>query len=223
MWKYVILLAVGLINGACDSTGPSNGGASPTKGALVVSIATGGIDPGQVSYVLTVDAFTSLALHRTGTAEVDVPVGHHTLRLLGVPTQCSVVPGTSLQAVISQHDTTRVQFSVTCKAPAPVTLGALRILVHRTGAIPSSARYQVWYDHYGAWDYGGGPLTELGELAPNDTLVAELPASSGSGADPYWYEFSLKGIPSNCNAYGARSNVMAGDTLDVTLTVQCPP
>src|SRR4029077_717490 len=157
----------------------------------------------------------SLALHRTGTAQVDLPTGHYTLRLLGVPPQCSVVPGTSLEAVISQHDTTRVQFSVTCEAPPAVTLGALRILVHTTGAIPSSARYQVWYEHYGAWDYGGGPLTELGELAPNDTLVVELPASPGSGADPYWYEFSLKGIPSNCNAYGARSKITAADTLDV--------
>lgn len=223
MWKHGILLAVGLTNGACDSTGPSNGSAPSTGGTLVISTATGGIDPTQDGYVLTVDSLTSLTLHSTGTAAVDLRTGHHTLRLLGVPTRCSVVPDTLLEAVISLHDTTKVQFSVTCEAPPHGTLGTVRIFAYTTSAIPGSVRYQVWYEHYGYWDYGGGPLTELGEVAPNDTLVVELPASSESGADPYWYAFSLRGIPSNCSAPDAGSTVTAGVSLDVKFTVVCQP
>jgi hypothetical protein len=67
----------------------------------------------------------------------------------------------------------------------------------------------------------------LGTIDPNGTMVAEVAASSESGADPYWYLFHLD-IPAPCGYLGPRPSSAApgftitpGDTLDVVFTVTC--
>lgn len=58
----ILLLAVGLTLAACDGTGsPPDGGVGPsTDGTLVVSTSTGGNEPDQDGYLLTVDGLDSV-------------------------------------------------------------------------------------------------------------------------------------------------------------------
>jgi hypothetical protein len=402
MWTHRILLAaVGLTLVACDDgIGPSTGSPS-TEGTLVISTSTGGDAPDQDGYLLTVDGFDSLALTPTGTTEIDLPDGQHTLQLLEVAEQCSVAPETPLEVDVPSQDTTSVAFEVSCPAtgaritttttgldidqdgyrvevdgtdrgilpsngtvltrldpgsrtitltdlapnctidgpgsrtvtieapeivsievavvctattgvigvlveasgahvngvfgatvdgaerfivgpgepayvagvsggdhvislvgpancsvetgPQSVTVivgqlirdtvevdfsvtcargtsGTVRITAPTTGPIPSSTAYQIWYESFGYWDYGG-TSTFLGVLAPNDTLVAELPVSNEfSGADPYWYHFALNGIPANCRLQDdpypyplPGFTITFGDTLDIEYPIACSP
>ena len=220
MRASTIGLAVGLALAACsDGSGPS------TEGTLVISTATGGEDPDQDGYVLRVDGLDSLSLDPTGTAEKRLPSGRHTLRLLGVAEQCSVAPGDSLEVDVPPQGTISVGFEVSC----PVIAGGpgfVRITAATTGPVPASTRYDVWYEHYGAWDYGGDWVL-LGTIDPNGTLVAEVAASTESGADPYWYLFHLA-VPGACGYLDPRPTspapgftIMPGDTLDVVFAVTC--
>ena len=80
-------------------------------------------------------------------------------------------------------DTVEVAVSVTCMLrPGPT--GTVRISALTTGPMPSSTRYHVYYAHDGYWDYAGGFWIRLGDLNPNGTLVAELPASDPGGLIP---------------------------------------
>jgi hypothetical protein len=387
----LLLLAVGLILVACaEDNGPS------TAGTLIVSTSTGGGEPDQDGYLLTVDGLDSLSLDPTGTAELGLPPGQHTLRLLGVAEHCSVVQGASLEVDVPSQGTISVTFEVSCPASAvrittttsgldidpngyrvaidgtdrgqipstgtvltrldpgsrtialtgltpncttdgpasrtvtvrdpevmpiefavvctatsgvigvvieasgssvtgtfeamldgaglflvrpggphyladvsagdhlvslvypancsaetspqsvTVTVGGLirdtvevdfsvtcelrpgpsgivRITAPTTGQMPGSTGYEVWYESFGYWDYGGTPAL-LGVLAPNDTLVAELPVSE---VIHYWYRFELKGVPANCSIgdphpYPAPGfTITYGDTLNIEFPVTC--
>ena len=65
----------------------------PSDGILAVSTSTSGDDPDPDGFQLTIDGIDSLALLPSGTAELDLSPGRHTLQLLGVADHCSVVPG----------------------------------------------------------------------------------------------------------------------------------
>ena len=58
----ILLLAVGLTLAACDDSGGPSTGSPTTDGTLVVSTSTGGDDPDQDGYLLTVDGVDSLVL-----------------------------------------------------------------------------------------------------------------------------------------------------------------
>jgi hypothetical protein len=156
--------------------------------------------------------------------------GDHVVSLVG-PANCSVeTDPQSVTVIVGQliRDTVEVDFSVTCAARG--TSGTVRITAPTTGPIPSSTRYHISHESFGYWDYGG-TSTFLGVLAPNDTLVAELPVSNEfSGADPYWYSFELRGIPANCSVQDDPHpyplpgfTITFGDTLDIEYPVACSP
>ena len=97
MQRYMVrFVSVVFMLAACDADAGDIGQPS-TDGTLVVSTSTEGEDPDQDGYLLTVDGADSLALDPTGTAEVDVATGRHTLRLLGVADHCSVTPESPLE------------------------------------------------------------------------------------------------------------------------------
>src|SRR4029077_10875234 len=119
MRNYVMLLALGVVTSACGGAGSSNvtgpsSGPSLTRGAMVVSTTTNGNVPNQDGYQLVVDTTPFIGLKWTGTAKLAVPTGHHTLRLRGVPQNCTVDPDTLRDVVILLRDTVQVSFSTTC-------------------------------------------------------------------------------------------------------------
>ena len=120
----ILLLAVGLTLAACDdSGGPS------TDGTLVVSTSTGGNDPDPDGYLLAVDGVDTLVLDLTGTIEIDLPAGQHSLQLHGVAAQCAVAPTTPLEVDVPPRGTTPVAFEINCQ----LTGARIRTTTHRPG------------------------------------------------------------------------------------------
>jgi hypothetical protein len=225
MRRSAALVAVALMISACDQTGPS------PDGTLLISTVTVGSDSDQAGYRLTVDGRDSLALQPSGTVQKDISSGQHALRLLGVAPRCSVDPGPSLVVTVPPRGTVVARFDIKCPVdgeppslPPVRPLALVRIITSTTGSVPSSARFEVWSAHWGAWDYG---FTDslLGNVGPNDTLIARLQPSTNGGGDPYWYEFHLRQLPANCTGPGAsgRKLVRLSTTLQIVFRIGCSP
>jgi hypothetical protein len=124
-------------------------------------------------------------------------------------------------------DTVNLVFSVTCPVP-PGDIATLRISAPTTGSTPSSTQYTVRYSVAGYWDYGFGDFAPLSSIEPNGTRFIQVPESDFGGGGLYWYTFGLDGVPSSCKAKVPSHDPMgfvltAGDTLDLTIQVTCPP
>ena len=135
---YPILpLIGGLFIAACADGGVVDPEPATT---LVVSTSTTGEDPDEDGFQLTLDGGDPRALAPSGTVEVDLRPGRHTVQLVGVASQCSVTPGATLEVDIAVGKRTSVAFEVTC----PLT-GA-RIAVTTTGLDVSLDGYRVEVD-----------------------------------------------------------------------------
>jgi hypothetical protein len=164
-----------------------------------VSTSTVGDDPDSDGYLLTVDDADSLDLRSTGSAQLDLAPGRHTLELLGVAEQCSVAPATVLELDITQGSTTPVAFEVNC----PLT-GA-RITVTTTGLILDPDGYRVMVD-------GSGH----GVIASNDTVLARLEPGSRT--------IELTGLAQNCAVQGSSSRtvtIVDAEAVAVKFAVVC--
>jgi hypothetical protein len=227
MRNYMMLLALAAVTSACSGagssipTGPSSG-PSATRGVIDVRTTTNGNVPNQDGYLLVVDDTTPfIGLRWTGTATLAPPIGHHTLRLRRVPPNCSVVPDTVVDVVVALGDTIAVDFATTCP---PVPRGYARITLLTTGSPSTPGPYDVWYEHYDAYN-GNGDYGKLGELSPGGARVVYLPASTDTGDDPYFYQFWISPVPSNCggDTYTSQYHITAQDTVDVAVTLACTP
>jgi hypothetical protein len=154
------------------------------------------------------------------------PSGDHLISLVGPP-NCTVETApqpVTLPAAGPTSDTVVVTFAASCTA----RLGTVRVGTTTSGPVPSSTRFTITYEHFGAWDYGGSVDT-LGEVDPNGILVADVRASYWSGADPYWYFFRVE-LPPNCSVrtfdepYPQGGFVIeAGDTIEFGYEIGCLP
>ena len=189
----VLILVVGVSLSACsdDPAGDLSGGpVGPSTGTLVVSTSTVGDDPDPDGYVLTVDDANPFDLNPTGTREVDLPSGQHTLRLLGVADHCTVTPGTPVEVDISAGTRTPATFEVTCPAT-----GA-RITTATTGQDPDPDGYGVVVDG-----------TDRGTIPSNGTMLIRL--------DPGSRTISLVGLASNCAIEGSPAHTVTIVTAEV--------
>ncbi len=193
----ILLLAVGLTLAACDDSGgpstgsPSTGGPS-SDGTLVVSTSTGGGDPDQDGYLLTVDGVDSVALDPTGTVEIDLVDGQHTLRLLGVAEHCSVAPGTPLEVDVPSQGTTSVAFEVSCPATG------VRITTTTTGLDFDTDGYRVEVDG-----------TDRGILPAIGTVVTRL--------EPGNHTIALNGLSPNCTIVGPGSHTVTTVASEIAI------
>jgi hypothetical protein len=181
----ILLLAAGL--GACDDTG----GTLPTPpavGTLVVSTASEGNDPDLDGYVLTVDGSHSRALEATGTSEIDLAAGQHTLRILGMAEHCSVSPGTAVDVAVSPGDTTSVAFEVTC------SVTGVRITSTTSGLDFDTDGYRIEVDG-----------VDRGNLLPG---LVPLTATMLTVLDPGSHTVALTGLAPNCTIDGLDSHTV---------------
>ena len=194
----ILLLALGLTLAACqDGAGPST--TPPTVGTLVVSTTSGGNDPDQDGYLLTVDGVDSLRLDPTGTSMVDLLPGQHTLRLLGMADHCSVTPGSPLDVAVPSRDTTSVAFEVMC------SVTGVRITTTTTGLDFDTDGYRV--------EANG---LEQGTLPSNGTVLIRL--------DPGSLTIALTDLASNCALDGPDSHavtIVADAVVPVEFAVTC--
>jgi hypothetical protein len=192
--RPILLLAVGLTLAACDET------SSPTRdGTLVVSTSTGGNDPDQDGYLLTVDGVDSLVLVPTGTAELDLAAGQHTLELLGMAEHCLVAPANPLDVDVPPHGTTPVTFEISCN------LTGARITTATTGLDFDPDGYRVAVDG-----------TDLGRITANTTVLTQL--------DPGSRTIALTGLTQNCTIEGPGSRtvtIVAAEVLPIEFAVVC--
>jgi hypothetical protein len=190
----VLLLAVGLILAACaDGEEPS------TDGTLVVSTSTGGDDPDQDGYWLTVDGVDSLSLASTGTAELGLPSGRHSLQLHGLAQHCSVAQGPSREVEVPSRGTVSVAFEVSC--PGSV----LRVTTTTTGLDIDPDGYHVVVDG-----------TDRGSISSNGTLVTGVDAGSRT--------ITLTGLAPFCtiNGPGARVVTVTGpEVVSLEFAIVC--
>jgi hypothetical protein len=191
----ILILAVGLPLAACDD--PTGNPEPPSTGTLVVSITTEGEDPDPDGYLLTLDDADSLDLEPTGTAELELASGRHTLRLLDVAERCSVAPATTLEVDVPAGRTVPVVFEVTCNTGARVT-------VRTTGLDFDPNGYRVVVDGN---DHGA--ITGFARLI---------------GLDPGSRTIRLTDLAPNCAFDGPGSRtvtVVAAEVVPVEFAVVC--
>ena len=173
----ILLLALGLTLAACGNSGGPLTSPS-TVGTLVVSTASGGNDPDQNGYLLSVDAEESLALQPTDTSAIDLPAGVHTLRLTGMAEHCSVSPGTPVDVELGSRDTIWVAFEVMC------SVTGVHIGTATTGVDLDTDGYRVEVDG-----------TDRGIVPSNGTVLILLAPGS--------HAIALTGLAPNCALNGA--------------------
>jgi hypothetical protein len=210
-----------------------------TTGVIEVSLSASGTEVGG-DYQVVVDGLRQ-SQHLTESESIGIFVsgGDHLVQL-EAPGQCSVVTAPqSINLTVGGliRDTVEVNFAVTCTPSPPGVPGTVVVTAPTTGSLLSTTHYTVQYTHLGAWDYARafGSLSDgswpvLGSLDPNGTLVADVAASTDSGADPYWYDFQLTDVPANCRVQNPIPKpgpyyfaIPAGDTLHIEFTVTCTP
>ncbi|HEY9015872.1 MAG TPA: hypothetical protein VIM84_12515 [Gemmatimonadales bacterium] len=196
-----IILIAGLWLLACDDPAANldNGPVGPSNGTLVVSTSTVGEDPDPDGYLLLVDDADSVNLGPTGTTEVNVLPGRHSLRLLGVAGHCRVTPATPVELDVASGSRTPVEFEVSC----PLT-GA-RVTVATTGVDIDPDGYRVMVDG-----------SDGGALPSNGTLISKL--------DPGTHTISLAGLASNCEVDGPVSHtvtIVTAEATSVAFAVVC--
>jgi hypothetical protein len=130
----------GLSLWACgDQVGPPPDG-TLADGTLAVSTSTVGDDPDPDGFQLRIDGIDSLALLPSGTAELELSPGRHTLQLLGVADHCSVASGPSLDVDIVAGRRAPVAFQVSCPGTS------IHVTVTTTGPNPDQDGYQLRID-----------------------------------------------------------------------------
>lgn len=184
----ILLLAVGLMLAACDEGGGPLSGDPSTDGTLIVSTASGGNDADRNGYLLTVDASEPLLLQPRDTSAIELPAGHHTLRLTGMAEHCSVTPGTPLAVEVPSGGTTSVAFEVMC------SLTGVRITTTTTGLDLDTDGYRFEVDGIDRGILPRGLLPSIGTVL---TLL-----------DPGSHTIALTGLSPNCTIVGRDSHTV---------------
>ena len=199
MQRYPVrLVSVVFMLAACNADVGDLGEPS-TDGTLIVSTATQGDDPDPDGYLLTVDGVDSVALDPTGTAEIVVASGPHTLRLLGVADHCTASPDTPFEVDIPASSRIPVAFVFNCPAT-----GA-RITATTTGLDIDPDGYRIAVDG-----------TDRGTIPANETLLLRL--------DPGSRTIALTGLTPNCTISGSGSQattIVVAEVASIEFAVVC--
>jgi hypothetical protein len=196
MRTHPILLVLGLSLWACDGT---NG---PSTGTLQVSTYTEGNEPDLDGYLLTVDDADTLTLDASGLTDVDLAVGHHTLRLLGVAAHCAVTSDATLEVEIQPMGRTLAAFEVAC----PRSTGTLVVSTFTQGDDPDEDGFRLAIDD-----------VDAGALQPTGVVEVEL--------IPGPHTVHLLGVAAQCTVAAGTArqvDVARGTATAVTFEVRCP-
>jgi hypothetical protein len=192
--RPILPLIVGLSLWACGDP------AGPADGTMAISTSTSGEDRDTDGFQLTIDGVDSLALLPSGTTEVDLPPGRHSLRLFGVAEHCSIAPGTAVEVDITAGRTTPVAFQVSCPGTS------IRVGVTTTGQDPDQDGYQLTIDAVDA-------------LALDPTGTAEVDVAPGR------HTLQLQGVAEQCSVTPGtvlELDFARGSTTPVVYDVDCP-
>ncbi len=170
---------------------------------LVVSVATSGADFPLDRYVLSVDDVPREQVRINGRAIIiGLSEGRHSIGLHGAPDNCAVGGTNPLRTTITNEDTVRVFFAVSCVA----TTGGVEVWNSSSGLDIDPDGYLIQVNGGGSW-----------ELTPNgSTTITRLRAGS--------HAVALTAVAANCSIGGPNPRavgVSAGQTVPVTFVVSC--
>ena len=192
-----------------------------TSGVIEIVVGASGANV-DGAYEVRLDGDRELSVGLDGPTYIGaVPPGDHVVSL-DAPLTCLVENNPqsfSVSAGGLVRDTAEASFAVTCGTVS----WNVRITAPTTGPVSPSTRYRVMHETFGPWDYGGGPVTELGSLEPNGTLITHLDTDEPWAS--YWHVFWLEDVPTNCSVSNPHPYPDPGFTLpaDVEFEVACPP
>src|SRR2546423_2140159 len=204
--------AVLVIAGACnDAQSPKPRAllGLPDVGTIAVTVTTSGSNaPG--GYTVSVDG-SSQSVGANGLATfIGLPPGSHTVRLSGVPANCSVGGDNPRSVSLIAGLVAATTFSVSCSAPPPPppTTGDLTVTTSTSGSNLDADGYTLTLDGGATRSIGvNGSVTFSGLSAGSHTVV-------------------LSGVAGNCTVSGGTSrtvNVPAGGTASTSFAVSCAP
>ena len=177
---------------ACTAIGP-------TTGTLVIATVTTGSALDADGYLLSVDGGPNQPIGTNATARLtNVSAAQHTVRLLGLATNCSVTGDNPLGVAVQAGETARVSFAVTCAA----TVGGLRVTVE---GLP------------------GGVAAAVTVAGPNDFSQQVTATRTLSDLVPGSYAVSAEQVEGGGNTYTSSVSrptvpVVAGATATVTVS-----
>jgi hypothetical protein len=163
-----------------------------------ITVTTAGLTPDQDGYLLTVDDADSLPLDPTATAEVELAPGRHTLRMLGVSDECSIVPGSTVELDVLPGRTIPVAFEVNCSTGASIAV------------VTTGLDFDP--DGYGLVVDGG----DHGRILANTNLLTTLGPGSRT--------IAVTGVAPNCALDGPASRtvtIVTGEVVPIRFAVVC--
>ena len=176
-----------------------------------LTIKTTGVELDRDGYLVAVDSVDGSVVPTVGSIFTHLDPGNHTITLTGLATNCAIAGPSSQTVTIVADEVTPIAFDVVCTP----TTGVIRVTAPTRGPVPN-VRYNVGICYYrgNCFDYGPDPL---GDLAPNDTLIAQAQGSEGEST------LYISNIPPNCIARdpAIEVSVKLGDTVDVAFAVAC--
>jgi hypothetical protein len=176
-----------------------------SKGDIVVSTSTTGVDLDGDGYTVTLDGTATQAIATNGQVTfTGVPTGSHTVALSGIAGNCTVSGANPQTVSVTAAATAPASFSLSC-APTGSGSGTLTVRTSTTGSNLDPDGYTLTLDG-----------TTSRPIATNGSVTVTVPA----GANPV----ALSGVAANCTVGGANPRtvtVPAGGTASTTFSVTC--
>jgi Tol biopolymer transport system component len=194
------LLAV-LLLGAQLSCSDST--SSPTEGGIHVTVVSSGAPPDPDGYGVSVDGGPAQAVAANGSVTASsLAPGSHSVALISLATQCSVVGENPRTVEVSRDSTTEVEFEVTCTTGT----GAIEVTTTTDGEDLDPDGYTVSLDGGAAQPILGSGTLTLSELETGE------------------HALELSDVAPNCAVAGGTSlttTVTGGQTATVTFAITC--
>ena len=196
-------LVVGLGLLLCECGG-GNSSTDPEVGVIRVTSNTAGTDLDPDGYTASLNGASTQGINATGTAAFsDVPVGSHSVELLGLAENCSVDGSNPVAVTVSSGATAQAIFDITCTG---LNSASIDVSTTTVGDDIDTNGYSVGMD--------GGDFRWIG---PNGVTSF---ASIASGE----HRFELSDVAFNCSVEGgnpATVMAVAGTAVPLSFQITC--
>lgn len=179
----------------------------PSSGTLQISTTTSGTDQDPDGYSIRIDNASAQPIGVNATLTlINLRAAPHSVRLLGLATNCSLSGANPAQVTVPNGGTTSVAFAITC-TPNTSPTGGIQVTVATTGTLPDPDGYSVSVD--------GGSAQAL-DVNDSRTLANLTPGT---------HSVQLGGVAGNCSVTGDNPRsvaVVAGQNASISFAVTCP-
>jgi Bacterial Ig-like domain (group 1)/Bacterial Ig-like domain (group 3) len=228
-----LCLVLASLGGCGDGTDPADPAGTGTI-QIEANSSGGDIDPD--GYVATLDAGgAGISLPVNASIFINALAGPHTVEIGGLALNCSVAVASQI-ATVTEGDTARVNFTVSCISTQP-TVGSIRVVTSTVGSNPDPDGYQFAVDGAAPQPIGtsatatldqipAGPHTvEISGLAPNCGIASgwlkQIDVFGGGTAQAVFPVtcYSMGPSPTGSNLSADPASISIAETSTVTVQV----